>query len=167
MKHSVLLGFGPKQIKPFHTISNHVNVQVCAKLHIEISPPVTHVQFLSPGVAFCRFDKLGRSIIIRHIEPKPMWDGSGHTFTHAEWIPTHKVSTLAVRVIQCVEEKWCWWSQQIWYMLFHCIDVLALWILCHLYGPGTSPHCIIILVLGNIYNCRSRTHQLTNSINFV
>ncbi len=72
MKQSVLLGFGPKQIKPFHTISNHVNVQVCAKLHIEISPPVTHVQFLSPGVAFCRFDKLGRSIIIRHIEPKPM-----------------------------------------------------------------------------------------------
>ncbi len=90
-------------------------------------------EILSPSIAFSRFYKLGGSIIIRHIEPEPMWDGSGYTFTHAEWIPTHKIGTLAVWIIQGIEEKWCWRGQQVCDMLLHCIDVLTLWILCYLW----------------------------------
>jgi hypothetical protein len=56
------------------------------------------------------FDKLCRSIIIRNVKPKAVRNGSGDTFTKTERVSTDKISTVSVRIIEGVEEKWSGWT---------------------------------------------------------
>jgi hypothetical protein len=56
------------------------------------------------------FDKLCRSIIIRNVQPKAVRNGSGDTFTKTERISTDEISTVSVRIVEGVEEKWSGWT---------------------------------------------------------
>lgn len=60
----------------------------------------------SPVISLKRLDKLGRGIIVWNVEPKPMRNSSWGTLAKAEGVPTNKISTLTVRVVQSIEEKW-------------------------------------------------------------
>jgi len=61
-------------------------------------------------------------------------DSSVGTLPEAEGVPTHKVSTLAVGVIQRVEEERGGWAEDVLDVLLKSIDVLAIWILGNLNG---------------------------------
>jgi hypothetical protein len=85
-----------------------------------------------PCISFCRFNKLCGCIIIRYIKPEAMRDGSRDTLSQTEWIPTDKVCTLPIRIIQCVEKEGSCWRKNVCDMLLQGIDLIALWILCNL-----------------------------------
>lgn len=59
-----------------------------------------------PSVSFQRLDKLSWGIIIRNVEPEAMRNSCWDTLTKTEWIPTNKIRTFSVWVIEGVEEKW-------------------------------------------------------------
>jgi len=61
-------------------------------------------------------------------------DSSVGALPEAEGVPTHKVSTLAVGVIQRVEEERGGWAEKVLDVLLKSIDVLARWILGNLNG---------------------------------
>ena len=88
---------------------------------------------IQPSVALARLDKLGWGVIVRDVEPEPMGDSSLRSFPHAERVAADKVRTLSVGVVQCVEEEWCGWSQQVINVLSQRIDLFPTWILGYLY----------------------------------
>jgi len=59
-------------------------------------------------------------------------DSSVGTLPEAEGVPTHKVSTLTVGVIQRVKEERGGWAEEVLDVLLKSIDVLARWILGNL-----------------------------------
>jgi hypothetical protein len=59
-----------------------------------------------PSVPLKRLDKLSRCIIIRNVEPEAMRNSSRGTLTKTEGVPTHKICSFSVRIIEGVEEKW-------------------------------------------------------------
>lgn len=50
----------------------------------------------------------------------------------AEGVPTHKVSTLTVGVVQRVEEERGGWAEEVLDVLLKSVDVLASWVLGNL-----------------------------------
>lgn len=92
------------------------------------------LQDIVPRVSFERLNKLGGSIIVRDVQPQTMRDSSRSAFTEAERIASDKISTVSVRIIQSVEEKWGRRGEQVLYVLLKCIDLLARRILCYLFN---------------------------------
>ena len=78
-----------------------------------------------PCVPLARLDELSGSIIVRNIEPKTMRNSCSSTFPEAERIPTNKVCSFSVGIIQGVEEVWSGRGKEILYVLFKCIDLLT------------------------------------------
>jgi hypothetical protein len=56
-----------------------------------------------PVISLKRLDKLGRGIIVWNVEPKPMRNGSWSTLAKTKGVPTNKISTITVWVIQGIE----------------------------------------------------------------
>lgn len=78
-----------------------------------------------PIISLIGLDKLSRCIIVRNVEPKPMRNSSWNTLTKAEGVPANEISTITVRVIQSVKEKWSRRAQKVLDVLLKCIDVLS------------------------------------------
>jgi hypothetical protein len=95
--------------------------------------PMTMRPNTVPAVPLTRLDHLGGSIIVRDVEPQAVGNSGVSTLPEAEGIPTHKVSTLTVGVVQGVEEEWSGRAQEVLNVLLKCIDVLASWVLGNLW----------------------------------
>jgi hypothetical protein len=61
-----------------------------------------------------------------------MGNSSVSTLPETEGVPTHKVSTLTVGVVQGVEEERGGWAQKVLNVLLKSVDVLARWVLGNL-----------------------------------
>jgi hypothetical protein len=59
-------------------------------------------------------------------------DSSVGALPEAEWVPTNKVSTLTVGVVQRVEEERGGWAEEVLDVLLKSVDVLARWVLGNL-----------------------------------
>lgn len=67
-----------------------------------------------------------------------MGNSSGGTLPKAEGVPTNKVSTFTVWVVQGVEEKWGGWAKEVLDVLLKSIDVLARWVLGNLFTKRSN-----------------------------
>ena len=63
-----------------------------------------------PGISLPWLNKLGRSIIVRDVEPEAMRNSGRDTLAEAKRVSTDEVSTLSVWIVKSVEEKWSGWS---------------------------------------------------------
>ena len=78
-----------------------------------------------PFISLQWLHELGRSIIIRDVEPQAMRHCGRDTFPETKRISTDEVSTLAIGIIQGIEEVWCSRAQKVLDVLLKCIDILA------------------------------------------
>jgi hypothetical protein len=83
----------------------------CQQLHKVMYLPVVHTH-------------LGGSVIIWDVHPEPMADCSWHTLPQGEGVPSDKVSTFPVGVVQRVEEIGSRRCEQVADVLLEGIDVL-------------------------------------------
>lgn len=80
-----------------------------------------------------RLNKLCGSIVVRDVEPQSMRNSCWSTLTHAERVATDEICTFSVWIIQCVEEVWSGWAQEVLDVLLKCIDILARWVFGNLH----------------------------------
>lgn len=78
-----------------------------------------------PFISLQRLHELGGSIIIRDVEPQAMRHCGRDTLSETKWISTDEVSTLAIWIIQGIEEVWCSRAQKVLDVLLKRINVLA------------------------------------------
>ncbi|XP_057773771.1 FBD-associated F-box protein At5g22730-like [Salvia miltiorrhiza] len=109
-----------KELLGMRRSSPHAKLIINESLMIAAIPNIIGWLCILPGVSLARFDNWG--IVVRDVEPESMGDGSRRSFLQAEGVATDEVVTFSVGIIQCVEEEWCGWTQQI-------VDLLSSWII--------------------------------------
>ena len=73
----------------------------------------------------------GTPRLTRDVQPEAVGDSGGDSLPERKRVPTDKVGTLAVGVVEGVEEVGCGRGEEVPDVLLEDVDVLALWVLCH------------------------------------